>query len=796
MNGFNAQQKKALYSMNANMKNLMAGAGVGAAGVAGAMTLAKASVIAFAVATTAALAAVSINGVKMAMEYESSLQQVNRIMGANAAGFIKWADTQASSYNMSRLEAVKYGAVYGNLMSSITADQAKAAQYTTDLLKASAVVASATGRQMTDVMERIRSGLLGNTEAIEDLGINVNVAMLESTAAFQRFAGGKSWEQLNFQTQQQIRLFAILEQASSKFGVDVYQNTASGLTQFTSLLKDAQLNLGQAFLPIVQVVTPILISFANNLKYITGVFSQFMQALFGTNSQQAKNAKAASQAAAAQTSLGKATKAASAAAKGSVAGFDEINQLQENLAGNAADAADALGGTAPTIPTAEAGDVGSLLPQGMLDFASKVKEAFGPVAQYFKDLGQVFSDFWNDIQPALQPIVNFVRNVFAPIWDFLKTTIANAFEAIKGIISGALQIIKGIFEVFAGLLTGNWQMLWQGIKDIFEGAFNIIYSIANFILNEIKAVFNLFAGVLKAIWETLWTSISKFTKSALDGIEKLFIAIGKSCEGTFIAIGNAAYSAFTNLANVVSTISESIKVTVSLAWQGILDFTTETWGNIKNTVSAAWDSIKEVASTAWEGIKNSIKAVWDWLTGNVNPTFDGIKNAIIDSFSSAKNIVIGIWDGIKSTIKNAINSVIGMVNSLIDKLNDIEIKIPSVTIPGLGTIGGGAISFPNIDNIPYLAKGGIIASPTLAMLGEGGKKEAVVPLENTSFVDTMASAVGTAVLNAMQFAQAGNGGTVQQEIVMKIDSATFARIVLPALRKEITRTGATVLQGA
>ena len=77
------------------------------------------------------------------------------------------------------------------------------------LLKASSVIASATGRTMEDVMDRIRSGLLGNTEAIEDLGVNVNVALLESTDAFKKFAGDKSWNQLDFQTFQSFPFYML-----------------------------------------------------------------------------------------------------------------------------------------------------------------------------------------------------------------------------------------------------------------------------------------------------------------------------------------------------------------------------------------------------------------------------------------------------------------------------------------------------------------------------------------------------------------------------------------------------------
>ena len=63
-------------------------------------------------------------------------------------------------------------------------------------------------------MFRIRSGLLGNTEAIDDLGIEVKVAMLEVTDAFKQISNGRSWEQLTFYEQQQIRTLAILAQRS------------------------------------------------------------------------------------------------------------------------------------------------------------------------------------------------------------------------------------------------------------------------------------------------------------------------------------------------------------------------------------------------------------------------------------------------------------------------------------------------------------------------------------------------------------------------------------------------------
>lgn len=187
---------------------------------------------------------------KSAMEQESAVQQIDNIYGKASKTIKDFAENTAISYNMSTKEAYKYSQVFGNLIQSITDDEKENAQYTQELLKASAVIASSTGRTMEDVMDRIRSGLLGNTEAIEDLGVNVNVALLESTDAFKQFAGDKSWNELDFQTQQQIRLFGILEQTTKKYGDEVKQNTTSDIQQLTAKFNNMTNKLSNNLLPI------------------------------------------------------------------------------------------------------------------------------------------------------------------------------------------------------------------------------------------------------------------------------------------------------------------------------------------------------------------------------------------------------------------------------------------------------------------------------------------------------------------------------------------------------------------
>lgn len=260
---------------------------------------------------------VGMYSTQMALEVTASVNQIKRQMGESSQTFLKWVNDNANAMNMGVGEATKYGAVYSNLFSGFIKDSNKLSAYTAKMLQTSAVVAEGSGRSITDVMERIRSGLLGNTEAIEDLGINVNVAMIQSTEAFKRFANGQSWDQLDYQTQQQIRLMAILEQATAKYGTTLSQSVNGRISLFKSLLKDAALNVGNAFLPIINAVMPVLNSFAMVLKNVAAKLAEFIALMF--------NKKATVK-------------------DGGVAGaVNDMNGSLQDAAGGAGDLADAMG---------------------------------------------------------------------------------------------------------------------------------------------------------------------------------------------------------------------------------------------------------------------------------------------------------------------------------------------------------------------------------------------------------------------------------------------------------------------
>ena len=277
---------------------------------------------------------VGMYSTQMALEVTAAVNQIKRQMGESSQTFLKWVNDNANAMNMGVGEATKYGAVYSNLFSGFIKDSNKLSAYTAKMLQTSAVVAEGSGRSITDVMERIRSGLLGNTEAIEDLGINVNVAMIQSTEAFKRFANGQSWNQLDYQTQQQIRLMAILEQATAKYGTTLSQSVNGRISLFKSLLKDSALNIGNAFLPIINAIMPILNSFAMVLKNVTGKLAEFIALLFNKKAT-VKDSGVAS----AASSAGDALKDAAGGAGDLADAMDDADDASGGIADNLDDTA-------------------------------------------------------------------------------------------------------------------------------------------------------------------------------------------------------------------------------------------------------------------------------------------------------------------------------------------------------------------------------------------------------------------------------------------------------------------------
>jgi hypothetical protein len=130
-----------------------------------------------------------------------------------------------------------------------------------------------------------------------------------------------------------------------------------------------------------------------------------------------------------------------------------------------------------------------------------------------------------------------------------------------------------------------------------------------------------------------------------------------------------------------------------------------------------------------------------------------------DWFKTGVNAII---NGILGAFESVVNGAIMMVNGIIRAYNAIPIApdiktIAHVNLPSIG--GNSATQAASRMNLPRMAEGGIVSSPTLALIGEAGP-EAVVPLDRmntgggvtvnvTGGLSTSAE-IGQAVVNALR----------------------------------------------
>lgn len=147
-------------------------------------------------------------------------------------------------------------------------------------------------------------------------------------------------------------------------------------------------------------------------------------------------------------------------------------------------------------------------------------------------------------------------------------------------------------------------------------------------------------------------------------------------------------------------------------------------------LAAAVVAIAALIILNWDKISAFLKKVW----AAIMKALEGVADFFADAWQGIADAATGAWNAIGGIIRGAINGIIDVINGFFGFLNGIQIGIPSIDV-GPVHVGGGTIDPFNIGLIPHLAQGGVVDSPTLALIGEGGP-EAVVPLSQGGIGET------------------------------------------------------------
>lgn len=528
---------------------------------------------------------------------------------------------------------------------------------------------------------------------------------------------------------------------------DEANNSMSSLKSAMTQLKNS---LATAFMPLITIVTPALVSFINTLSKALTIVGAFFSALSGKGTY----TKAVEVQEDYAEGLKDTSKNAKDAKKSLNQYFSSLDEIRTFTAEQNKDEEKTDGQTAisPTDMFTE-----ESIPTSITDFANKIKEIVENLKNYFKNqdwagLGEYLADGVNSALQFLYDVLNW-ENVKEKIVPFIQgfTTTFNSFvDNIdwdllgRTIGTGINTLINILYELITGI---DWKNLGIKFGEGINGLFSEIdWAKAGETLGEaVKGLLDLIIGFLE---ETDWQQIGKAVADFIGGIDwggivsRLFEGLGAALGGLAAFLMGLIEDAWNSVVEWWNEVAfEDGKFTMQGLLEGILEVFKNigTWivENILNPfingfkeafgIHSPSTVMAEIGNFIMQGLINGVKE----LFGDFEQIFENIKNTVINVFTTVKNKVISIWEEIIGGIKKAINGIIkvinGMIsgitdgiNGMINALNALKFDVPDwVPLIGGQTFGLniGNVSAPQI---PYLATGAVIPpnAPFMAVLGD------------------------------------------------------------------------------
>ena len=414
--------------------------------------------------------------------------------------------------------------------------------------------------------------------------------------------------------------------------------------------------------------------------------------------------------------------------------------------------------------------------KAFLDVSRAMGEDAGPMIKSVADSMIAFGVPAEDTRSQLDKLTTVSQAVGVPMSTLADTvvkfgpqlaTMGLSLDESTALIGNMEAAGLSASKMMPGLNTAVGKLAKEGVTDIQAGLQAMISSIENaetdtealaiatsnfgagaglrfkdaidkgvFSLDDMIAAMESSEGKVEDLGATTLTMSDKFdimknrAKATLAPIGQFATALGPIViMAPAIATGISAMAASQTIATAVTWLQTAAMTALNIAMGpiGLVIL-----GIVAAVVAAIlifknWDKIVRVFKATWDIIWRAIKSVF-------NRVVDGLK----EDLGTLKKAWATVWDGMLSVVRGianpiigVINSVIGAINALFTALNKISIGWEKKVLRGLPDIPGfgpwSPFNIPKLKSIPALASGGIVRSPTLAMIGERGP-EAVVPL--------------------------------------------------------------------
>lgn len=348
------------------------------------------------------------------------------------------------------------------------------------------------------------------------------------------------------------------------------------------------------------------------------------------------------------------------------------------------------------------------------EFRNKITAIWDGIKAKFDEFGQGIVDRLNALGFEFEDITEVMKAVWDGFCEVLAPIFEGVFQQISNILNEALDILTGLFDIFAGIFTGDWDMVWQGVQEVFGAVWDFVVATFENWISTFTSLADTVLGWFGTDWETVWTNVKTFFSDTWNAISSFFSGILTGIKTFFTDTWNVIVSFFSGIlsgiySSVTGTMTE-IHDTFTNIWDSITGFLSGAWETIKNIVTVGIMAVKEIISAAfqiitlpfrfiWENCKDTVLSIWETIKSVIGEKIDAVKEKITTVTTAISNVASAAWNAISSTASSLWEGIKGTIGSKIDaakeKVSTATSAITSVASSAWSSVSSTASSLWN-----------------------------------------------------------------------------------------------------
>lgn len=340
------------------------------------------------------------------------------------------------------------------------------------------------------------------------------------------------------------------------------------------------------------------------------------------------------------------------------------------------------------------------------EFRNKITAIWDGIKAKFDEFGQGIVDRLNALGFEFEDITEVMKAVWDGFCEVLAPIFEGVFQQISNILNEALDILTGLFDIFAGIFTGDWDMVWQGVQEVFGAVWDFVVATFENWISTFTSLADTVLGWFGTDWETVWTNVKTFFSDTWNAISSFFSGILTGIKTFFMDTWNAIVSFFSGIlsgiySSVTGTMTE-IHDTFTNIWDSITGFLSGAWETIKNIVTVGIMAVKEIISAAfqiitlpfrfiWENCKDTVLSIWETIKSVIGEKIDAVKEKITTVTTAISNVASAAWNAISSTASSLWEGIKGTIGSKIDAAKE-KVSTATSTITSVASSAWSSVS--------------------------------------------------------------------------------------------------------